>query len=286
MQPLFTISTSCYFKSEQSPTDHAPNRSPRPHRKTSSEQETIREEPLTPATPTSAPPISILSPPIPDVNIIEEPDSETTPISDAATPSSEAPPLLGGTSSPNPVSRRSVISREKKSVFKKAKKGIKSRMKKKGNESPDVEGGARGGAETPDDTESVDGMEEGSIPDDESPTKPKHLPLFTRKKSSDSLKAVSVTEGGGSSVGRRSPDDYVVVSLINNVSCKKSEELAVHQSYFCPYSQNLSVANISGHVLVFDFSLPPSEHKPQVHVHVLLLIFVLRLHVHCMFIMT
>ena len=270
MQPLFTISTSCYFRSESSPTDHAPNRSPRPNRKTSSEQETIHEEPPTPATPTSAPPIPILSPPVPDVNIIEEPDSETTPISDAPTPSSEAPPLLGGTSSPNSVSRKSVISREKKSFLKKA---FKSKKKKKGSESSDVEGGARGGAETPDDTESLDGMEDGSLPDEDpnkSPPKPKHLPLFTRKKSTDSLKAVSASDGG--SVGRKSPDDYVVVSLINNVPCKKSEELAVHQSYFCPYSQNLSVANISGHVLVFDFSVTPTDHKPQVqvqvHVHV------------------
>ena len=138
MQPLFTISTSCYFRSESSPTDHAPNRSPRPNRKTSSEKKTIHEEPPTSATPTSAPPIPILSPPVPDVNIIEEPDSETTPISDAPTPSSEAPPLLGGTSSPNSVSRKSVISREKKSFL---KKHLSRRKRKKGPSRPTLRAG-------------------------------------------------------------------------------------------------------------------------------------------------
>lgn len=258
MQPLFTISTSCYFKSEPCPSDHTPNRSPQGYRKLISGHDIIQEEQ----------PTSLLSPPS-DVSILEEPDSETTPISDVATPTIETPPILETTSSP--LGRKSVVSREKKSVFRKAKKGLKMKMKKKGSESPDIGGavgGAVGGGEEAhsDDSNEESGGEEEQL--SRTPSKPKHLPLevFTRKKSSDSLKALSVTEGVGVSGGgdSKSPDDYVVVSLINNVPCKKSEELAVHQSYLCPYAKHLSIANISGHVLVFGFSVSPPDYKPQV----------------------
>lgn len=277
MQPLFTLSTSFYF--ENNPPiviDSSPNHTPKPpHRNLSSksipeeqeEQEEKEENPniLTPPTLTTTPPeVRIL---------IEETDNNSsmdTPLSEATATTGNSSPLEGH------ISERKVVnSKEKKSVFKNLKnKSRRMKSKKKSQEGLHHEEG---------EGDSADGeLEDMPTHPETTPSKPKDLPIggamsskrktrsFSRKVSSDSLKAVTTPNEEGSPLtsvstsSLKAPEDYVVVSLVNSTLYRKSEEMAVHQMSMCPYARHLCVANISGHVMVFHFSMSPTDCKPKV----------------------
>ena len=280
MQPLFTISTSCYFNTSfiihpgitPPPRNHTPgtssphSQSPRvsvvsaikERRESSGSSPQINDEVTTPTILTTPPDNT-------DENNLD---------------STEAKPILSGGGATHldiGEERKVVQSTKRKSILGKAKKGALKRIKSKKHKITSSEGSPEISPSSSPVSSNKDLPEDGDIDDEldeeevivkeKSKNPPKFLPLKPKSPVpiGDSHKKTSTSSLDSRGSPRATPsEEYLAVSMVQRSHSNEAEEIAIHQIKFDVYSQNLCVANVSGHTLVFDFSLMPCERKPQV----------------------
>ena len=277
MQPLFTISTSCYFNTKFSiypgitppPRNHTPGtgsphtQSPRvsvvSEKKEKERKESSGSSPQTNEEVTTP---TILTTPPENTDSVEE-----TPI------------LSGGGATHLDIGeeRKAVHSSKKKSILGKAKKGALKRIKSKKHKITSSEGSPEISPSSSPVSSKKDLREDGNIDEEldneevivKEKTKepPKFLPLKSKNPvpTGESRKKTSTSSLDSKSGSKLTPsDEYLAVSMVQRSHSNETEDVAIHQIKFDVYSQNLCVANVSGHTLVFEFSLMPYERKPQV----------------------
>ena len=283
MQPLFTISTSCYFNTKFSihpgitppPRNHTPgtgsprNQSPRVSL-VSEKTEKERKESSGSSPQTSE---EVTTP-----TILTSPPDNTD--GDNLGSVEETRILSGGGATHLDVGeeRIAVHSSKKKSILGKAKKGALKRIKSRKSKIISTEGSPEMSPSSSPVSSKNDLREDGNVDDEEldneevivkEKTKdpPKFLPLKSKNPVplGNSRKKTSTSSVDSRPSSKFTPsDEYLVVSMVQRSHSNETEDIAIHQIKFDVYSQNLCVANVSGHTLVLDFSLMPCERKPQV----------------------
>ena len=249
MQPLFTISTTCYFRIKSLPATPT----------------------LTASTSSNSPRATPTLPTIEEAPPKEETDEPPSTISNLASPPSDTattPDLLTVH-----ADRKSVNSKRSKSVFKRVKKSFKKISKKPTSSNLDNDiTSAAADSPTEDVDEDDDVYHEHENEPQTSKGKPTSLKLPTQSDSSPLSSPVFVRQSSTDST-----NDYVILSLNNrNHDNKLDDDMAIHKLSFSTYSQTLCIANVRGHCLAFEFSLKPTNKKSQVRCtsnNLILLIF-------------